>query len=82
MGLQVCLIEFAPVGEISRCVGGVIVYEDYINIAGGLEEGEKGVVLVGFAAVDEGEVFLRGYEGGVGVVVEGVGVDGEFVHEC
>ena len=76
------MVEFGSVGEIGGGVGGVVVYEDYIYVAGGLEEGEQGVVLVGFAAVDEGEVFLPGDEGGVGVVVEGVRVDGELVHEC
>ena len=82
LGLHVCLVEFGAVGVVGGCVCGVVVHEDYIYVSGGLEEGEEGVVLVGFAAVDEGEVFLRGNEGGVGVVVEGVGVDGVFVHEC
>ena len=80
--MHVCLVELASVGEIGGCVGGVVVYEDYIDTSGGLEEGEKGVILVGFAAVDEGKVFLPGNERGVGVVVEGIGVHGVFVHEC
>ena len=82
LGLHVRLVELASVGEIGGCVCGIVVYDDYINISGGLEEGKKGVILVGFAAVDEGKVFLPGNERGVGVVVEGIGVDGVFVHEC
>ena len=82
MGLHVGLVEFAAVGEIGARVGGVVVDEDDADAAGGFEEGEEGVVLVGFAAVDEGEFGLRLDEGGVGVLVEGVGVGGVFVHEC
>ena len=80
MGLHVRLVDFASVGEIGGSVGGVVVYEDDVYVAGWLEEGEEGVVLEGFASVDEGEVFLGGDEGGVGVVVEGVWVDGVLVH--
>ena len=82
LGLHVGLVEFAAVGEIAARVGGVVVHEDDADAAGGLEEGEEGVVLVGFAAVDEGEFCLGLDEGGVGVLVEGVGVGGVFVHEC
>lgn len=79
LGLHVSLVELAAVGKIGTCVCRVVVYEDYAYAARGLQEGEDGVVLKGFAAVDESEGFLAGYEGGVGVVVEGVGVDGIFV---
>lgn len=82
MGLQVRLIQFAAVGKIAACVGGIVVYQDDADAAGGLEEGEEGVVLVGFAAVGEGEFRLCLHEGGVGVFVKGVGVVCEFVHEC
>ena len=79
--LQVRLVDFAAVGEVGARVGGVVVDDDDADAAGGLEEGEEGVVLVGFAAVDEGEFGLSLHEGGVGVLVEGVGVGCEFVHE-
>ena len=80
--LQVGLVEFAAVGEIAARVGGVVVHQDDADAAGGLEEGEEGVVLVRFAAVDEGEFCLCLHEGGVGILVKGVGVGGVFVHEC
>ncbi len=77
--MHVSLVELAAVGKIGTRVCGVVVYEDYAYAARGLQEGEDGVVLTGFAAVDESEGFLAGYEGGVGVVVEGIGVNGVFV---
>ena len=80
--LLIGLVEFAAVGEIAARVGGVIVHQDDAHAAGGFEEGEEGVVLVGFAAVDEGEFCLCLDEGGVGILVEWVGVGGVFVHEC
>ena len=52
--LQVRLVDFAAVGEVGARVGGVVVDDEDADVAGGLEEGEEGVVLVGFAAVDEG----------------------------
>ena len=52
--LQVRLVDFAAVGEVGARVGGVVVDDEDADVAGGLEEGEDGVVLVGFAAVDEG----------------------------
>lgn len=80
--LHVGLVDLAAVGEIAARVGGVVVHQDDADAAGGLEEGEEGVVLVGFAAVDEGEFRLRLHEGGVGVLVKRVGVGGVLVHEC
>ena len=77
LGLQVGLMEFAPVWEVGGGVGGVVVDNDDGDIA--LEEGKERVVLGGFAAVDEGECCLAGDEGGVGVVEEGVGIDGVFI---
>lgn len=81
LGLCVGLVQFAAVGEVGARVGGVVVDENDADGAGGLEEGEEGVVLVGFPAVDEGEFGLGLHEGGVGVLVEGVGVGCVFVHE-
>ena len=81
LGLRVGLVDFGAVGLVGAG-GGCVVVDDYeVDGAGGLEEGEEGVVLVGFAAVDECEGRLALDEGGVRVVVEGVGVGGEFVHE-
>ena len=40
LGLHVCLVEFGAVREIGGCVCGVVVYEDYVYVSGGLEEGE------------------------------------------
>jgi len=39
--------DLAAVGEIRGTVGGIVVYEDYGDVAGGLEEWEDGVVLEG-----------------------------------
>ena len=52
--LHVRLIQFAAVGEVGARVGGIVVHQDDADVASGLEEGEERVVLVGFAAVDEG----------------------------
>ena len=79
--LQIRLVDFAAVGEIGARVGGVVVDDDDADVAGGLDEGEDGVVLVGLAAVDEGQFRLALHEAGVGVLVEWVGVGGEFVLE-
>ena len=79
--LQVRLVDFAAVGEIGARVGGVVVDDDDADVAGGFDEGEDGVVLVGFAAVDEGEFGLALHEAGVGVLVKRVGVGGELVLE-
>lgn len=52
--LHVRFVQFGAVGEIGACVGGIVVYQDDADGAGGLEEGEEGIVLVRLAAVDEG----------------------------
>jgi hypothetical protein len=39
--------DLGAVGEIRAAVGRVVVYEDYGDVAGGLEEWEDGVVLQG-----------------------------------
>lgn len=80
--LRVRLVEFATVREIAAGVRGVVIYQNDADAAGGLEEGEEGVVLVGFAAVDEGKFGLGLHEGGVGVLIKGVGVGRVFIHKC
>lgn len=52
--LHVRLIQFAAIREIGACVGGIVVYQDDANAASGLQEGEEGIILVGFAAIDKG----------------------------
>ena len=79
--LHVRLVDFAAVGEVGARVGRVVVDDDDADAAGGLEQGEERVVLVRFAAVDQGEFGLSLHEVGVGVLVEWVGVGGELVHE-
>ena len=71
-------LDLGAVGEVVG-VGGVVVDDDDVDGSGGLQEREDRVVLMGFAAVDEGEFWLGGDERGAGVGVEGVGVDGVFV---
>lgn len=52
--LHVRLIQFAAIREITACVSGIVIYQDDADAASGLQEGEEGIVLVGFAAVDKG----------------------------
>ena len=52
--LHVRLVYFTAVGEIRACVGGIIVHQDDADVASGFEEGEEGIVLMRFAAVDKG----------------------------
>jgi hypothetical protein len=40
--------DFGAVGPVVVRVGGVVVDDDYVDGAGGLEEGPDGVVLVGW----------------------------------
>ena len=79
--LHVRLVDFAAVREVGARVGRVVVDDDDADVASRLEQGEEGVVLVGFAAVDEGQLGLSLHEAGVGVLVEWVRVGREFVHE-
>ena len=80
--MHIGLIELAAVREVAARVGRVVIHQDDADAAGGLEEGEEGVILVGFAAVDEGKFSLCLHEAGVGVLVERIRVGREFIHEC
>jgi hypothetical protein len=46
-GFVVGVDDFGAVGPVVVCVGGVVVDDDYVDGAGGLEERPDGVVLVG-----------------------------------
>ena len=81
MSLHIRLIQFAAVGEVAACIGGIVVYQDDADAASGLQERKERIVLVGFAAVDEGEFRLCLHECGMGVLVEGVGVGCKLIHE-
>ena len=45
--------DLGPVGEVGRRVGGVVVHEDDVHPARGLQQREDRVVLQRFAAIDE-----------------------------
>lgn len=51
-GLHVGCEDLGAVGEVIACICSVVVYKNDGDVAGGLEEGEDGVVLESFAAVD------------------------------
>ena len=79
--LHIRLIQFAAVGKIAACVGGVVVYQDDADAASGFEEGKERIILMGFAAIDEGEFGLCLHEGGMGILVKWVGIGCVLIHE-
>lgn len=79
--LQVCLIELATIREIGGRVCGVVVHKNDTDSASRLNEGEKGIVLVRFAPIGQRKFCLAADAAGVGVLVEGVGIDCVLVHE-
>ena len=77
--MHVCGQDLAPVREVGARVGGVVVHEDDVHVAVGLDEWPDGVVLQSFAAVDEEEVCLGLVERGARVGEERIRVDGILV---
>ena len=80
LGALVGGVGLGAVGVVGGGVGGVVVDDEHVD-QGPVEEGPDGVVLQGFAAVDEVERLLGGDEGGGRVGLEGVGILRVFVGE-
>lgn len=79
--LCICLIKLAPVRKIGGRIRGVVIHKNDTDSASRLNKGEKGIVLIRFATVDEGKFCLAADEAGVGVLIEGVGINCVLIHK-
>lgn len=79
--LHIRLVKLAAVREIGGRICGVVVHKNDTDSASRLNEGEKGIVLIRFAPIGKRKFCLAADKAGVGVLVEGVGIDCVLVLE-